>query len=97
MLTISRAISAGQASNYYKQELTNSQDNYYREAGEGKSRWSGRLASQSCWFRLTISPSKQRSFSTQNDPRTCPDFGVPATSKKFQKPRPNSQGKSGKI
>ena len=34
MMTMSRAISAGQASNYYKQEFTNSQDNYYREAGE---------------------------------------------------------------
>ena len=33
MLTISRAISAGQARDYYKQEFTNSQDNYYREAG----------------------------------------------------------------
>jgi len=46
MLTISRAISAGQASNYYKQEFTNSQDNYYREAGEVQGRWSGTLAEE---------------------------------------------------
>src|SRR5215217_2836974 len=46
MLTISRAISAGQASNYYKQEFTNSQDNYYREAGEVKGRWCGTLAEE---------------------------------------------------
>ena len=46
MLTMSRAISAGQASNYYKQEFTNSQDNYYREAGEVQGRWSGTLAEE---------------------------------------------------
>ncbi|HKU76033.1 MAG TPA: MobF family relaxase [Pyrinomonadaceae bacterium] len=46
MLTISRAISAGQASNYYKQEFTNSQDNYYREAGEVPGRWCGTLAEE---------------------------------------------------
>jgi conjugative relaxase-like TrwC/TraI family protein len=46
MLTISRAISAGQASNYYKQDFTNSQDNYYREAGEVKGRWCGSLAEE---------------------------------------------------
>jgi TrwC relaxase len=46
MLTISRAISAGQASNYYKQDFTNSQDNYYREAGEVQGRWCGTLAEE---------------------------------------------------
>jgi conjugative relaxase-like TrwC/TraI family protein len=46
MMTMSRAISAGQASNYYKQEFTNSQDNYYREAGEVKGRWCGNLAEE---------------------------------------------------
>ena len=46
MLTMSRAISAGQASNYYKQEFTNSADNYYREAGEVQGRWCGSLAEE---------------------------------------------------
>src|SRR5215203_31171 len=46
MLTMSRAISAGQASNYYKQDFTNSQDNYYREAGEVQGRWCGTLAEE---------------------------------------------------
>jgi conjugative relaxase-like TrwC/TraI family protein len=46
MMTMSRAISAGQASNYYKQEFTNSQDNYYREAGEVQGRWCGTLAEE---------------------------------------------------
>ncbi len=46
MLTMSRAVSAGQALNYYKQEFTNPKDNYYREAGEVKGRWSGNLAEE---------------------------------------------------
>ena len=46
MMTMSRAISTGQASNYYKQEFTNAQDNYYREAGEVQGRWCGSLAQE---------------------------------------------------
>src|SRR5215467_1459545 len=46
MMTMSRAISAGQASNYYKREFTNSADNYYREAGEVQGRWCGSLAEE---------------------------------------------------
>jgi conjugative relaxase-like TrwC/TraI family protein len=46
MMTMSRAISAGQALDYYQQEFTNSKDNYYSEAGEVKGRWSGRLADE---------------------------------------------------
>ena len=34
MMTMSRALSAGKALDYYKQEFTNSKDNYYSEAGE---------------------------------------------------------------
>ncbi|MGH9966592.1 MAG: MobF family relaxase [Pyrinomonadaceae bacterium] len=43
---MSRAISAGQARDYYRQEFTNSKDNYYSEAGEVKGRWSGGLADE---------------------------------------------------
>jgi conjugative relaxase-like TrwC/TraI family protein len=46
MLTISRAISAGKALEYYKQEFTNSKDNYYSEAGEVKGHWCGTLAEE---------------------------------------------------
>src|SRR6202008_3850212 len=46
MMTMSRAISAGQGLDYYQQEFTNSKDNYYSEAGEVKGRWSGRLADE---------------------------------------------------
>lgn len=46
MMTMSRAISAGQALDYYRQEFTNAKDNYYSEAGEVKGRWSGSLADE---------------------------------------------------
>src|SRR5688572_29893211 len=46
MMTMSRAISAGQALDYYKQEFTNSKDNYYSESGEVKGQWYGRLANE---------------------------------------------------
>ena len=46
MMTMSRAISAGKALDYYKQEFTNSKDNYYTESGEVKGRWYGRLAEE---------------------------------------------------
>jgi conjugative relaxase-like TrwC/TraI family protein len=46
MMTMSRAISAGKALDYYRQEFTNSKDNYFSEAGEVKGRWSGSLADE---------------------------------------------------
>lgn len=46
MMTMSRALSAGKALGYYKQEFTNSKDNYYTEAGAVKGRWYGSLADQ---------------------------------------------------
>lgn len=46
MMTMSRAISAGQALDYYRQEFTSFSDNYYSEAGEVKGRWSGHLADE---------------------------------------------------
>ncbi len=46
MLTISTALSAGQAQDYYKQDFTNAKENYYSESGEVKGRWCGRLADE---------------------------------------------------
>jgi len=46
MMTMSRAISAGKALDYYKQEFTNSKDNYYSESGAVKGRWYGTLAEE---------------------------------------------------
>ena len=46
MMTMSKAISAGQALDYYKQEFTNAKDNYYSESGDVKGRWYGSLAEE---------------------------------------------------
>ena len=69
MLTMSRAISAGQASNYYKQEFTNSKDNYYREAGEVKGRWCGTLAEE--WnLKGEVSSEQYERLVAGQDPHT---------------------------
>jgi len=46
MMTMSRALSTGQANTYYQQEFTNTSANYYSESGEVKGRWCGRLAEE---------------------------------------------------
>ena len=47
MMTMSPApISVEQALDYYRQEYTNSKDNYYSEAGAVKGRWCGQLAEE---------------------------------------------------
>jgi conjugative relaxase-like TrwC/TraI family protein len=69
MMTMSRAISAGQALDYYQQEFTNSTDNYYSEAGEVKGRWSGRLADK--WeLKGEVSSEQYERLVVGQDPRT---------------------------
>jgi conjugative relaxase-like TrwC/TraI family protein len=46
MMTISSALSAGQAETYYQQDYTNKTEDYYTEQGELKGVWSGRLAQE---------------------------------------------------
>src|SRR5207237_6640249 len=46
MMTMSRALSSGQAKNYYQQEFTNAKENYYSESGEVEGHWYGRLAEE---------------------------------------------------
>ena len=46
MMTISNALSAGQAETYYQQNYTNKTEDYYTEQGELKGVWSGRLAQE---------------------------------------------------
>src|ERR1041385_5211976 len=46
MLTLAGPLSAAQAQDYYKQDFTNAQENYYSESGEVKGRWCGRLAEE---------------------------------------------------
>ncbi len=46
MMTMSKALSAGQAKNYYQKEYTSARENYYSEHGEVTGRWSGELAEE---------------------------------------------------
>jgi conjugative relaxase-like TrwC/TraI family protein len=44
MMTMSNALSAGQAETYYQQDYNNKKENYYSERGEVSGNWIGRLA-----------------------------------------------------
>jgi conjugative relaxase-like TrwC/TraI family protein len=44
MLTISKALNAGQAQSYHKLEFTSDQQSYYKQGGELKGQWQGGLA-----------------------------------------------------
>jgi len=46
MLTISKALGAGQATEYYRQEYSNAEENYYAESREVRGEWAGRLAKE---------------------------------------------------
>lgn len=46
MMTMSKALSAGQAKNYYQKEYTSTKETYYSEGGEVVGRWSGQLAEE---------------------------------------------------
>src|SRR6185295_4411494 len=46
MMTMSNALSAGQANTYYQQDYNNKKENYYSERGEVNGNWSGRLAEE---------------------------------------------------
>jgi conjugative relaxase-like TrwC/TraI family protein len=44
MLTISKALNAGQAQSYHKLEFTSNQQSYYQQDGELKGEWQGKLS-----------------------------------------------------
>ena len=46
MMTMSKALSAGQANDYYQKEFVNAKENYYSESGEVRGQWYGRLAEE---------------------------------------------------
>ena len=46
MMTMSKALSSGQAKDYYQKEYTSARENYYSERSEVNGRWSGRLAEE---------------------------------------------------
>jgi conjugative relaxase-like TrwC/TraI family protein len=46
MMTMSKALSAGQAKDYYRQEFTSAKENYYSESGDVRGEWYGQLAEE---------------------------------------------------
>ncbi|MGI8838101.1 MAG: relaxase domain-containing protein, partial [Pyrinomonadaceae bacterium] len=46
MMTMSNALSGGQAETYYQKDYTNKTENYYGEKGEVNGHWYGRLAEE---------------------------------------------------
>src|SRR6202140_5208025 len=46
MMTMSNALSAGQAETYYQQDYANKKENYYSERGEVNGSWIGQLAEE---------------------------------------------------
>lgn len=46
MMTMSKALSAGQAKDYYQKEFTSAKENYYSESGEVHGQWYGQLAEE---------------------------------------------------
>src|SRR6059058_1215428 len=46
MMTMSNALSAGQAETYYQQDYANKKENYYSERGEVNGNWIGELAEE---------------------------------------------------
>src|SRR6266849_339488 len=46
MMTMSKALSSGQAKDYYRQEFISAKENYYSESGEVRGQWYGRLAEE---------------------------------------------------
>ena len=46
MMTMSKALSSGQAKDYYQKEYTSARENYYSERGDVNGQWFGRLAEE---------------------------------------------------
>ncbi len=57
MMTMSNALSAGQANTYYQQDYANKKENYYTERGEVNGQWIGSLAEE--WGLTGIVTSEQ--------------------------------------
>jgi conjugative relaxase-like TrwC/TraI family protein len=69
MLAMSRAISAGHALDYYKQDFTNKKENYYSESGEVRGRWCGTLAEE--WnLKGEVSSEQYERLVAGQDPHT---------------------------
>ena len=69
MLTISKAISAGQAQSYHKQEYTSDSQTYYKDGDTVKGEWQGQLAAS---FKLSgeVAPLEFSRLSEGKHPQT---------------------------
>jgi conjugative relaxase-like TrwC/TraI family protein len=69
MMTMSNALSAGQAETYYQQDYANKKENYYSERGEVKGNWVGQLAEE---WELTgeVSSEQYERLVAGQDPHT---------------------------
>lgn len=69
-MTMSKALSSGQAKTYYQQEYTSAKENYYSESGEVSGRWSGQLAEE---WNLTgeVQSEKYERLCAGQDPHTA--------------------------
>lgn len=77
-MTMSRALSAGQASTYYQQEFTSAKENYYSESGEVQGRWCGRLAEE--WeLEGKVGSEQYERLVVGQDPRTGEQLIRPVT------------------
>src|SRR5437016_4352986 len=69
MMTMSKALSAGQAKNYYQKEYTSAKENYYSEGGEVTGQWSGELAAE--WnLRGEVQSEQYERLCAGQDPHT---------------------------
>ena len=69
MMTMSKALSAGQAKDYYQQEFVSAKENYYSESGEVRGQWYGRLAEE--WgLKGEVSSEQYERLVAGQDPHT---------------------------
>lgn len=79
-MTLSKALSSGQAKDYYQKEYTSARENYYSERGEVNGQWSGRLAEE--WnLQGDVQSEQYERLVAGQDPHTGEQLIRPARSK----------------
>src|SRR2546423_9695132 len=69
MMTMSNALSAGQAETYYQQDYANKKENYYAKRGEVNGNWIGQLAEE--WdLKGEVSSEQYERLVAGQDPHT---------------------------
>src|SRR2546428_10978618 len=74
MMTMSKALSAGQAKDYYRQEFISAKENYYSQSGEVRGQWYGRLAEE--WgLKGEVGSEQYKRLVAGQDPHTGEQMG----------------------